>query len=112
MDISLYDRLRRGGAAFQAVAVLIRAHPVTARWLLAGPGALAAAVVTTMAMPVWMPAGAAGINDIAWPLVLVPLLWAAPFFYACLEEDLARGVVVMLAAILCQGPLVASAMAG
>jgi hypothetical protein len=64
-----------------------------------------------MAMPVWLPAGAAGINDIAFPILLTPLLWAAPFFYACLEPDLVRGTLVMLGAILVQGALVAFAMA-
>jgi hypothetical protein len=79
--------------------------------LLAGPGALAATVATMMAMPVWMPAGAAGVNDIAFPILLAPLLWAVPFFYACLEEDLVRGTLVMLGAILVQGTAVAFAMA-
>ena len=64
-----------------------------------------------MAMPVWMPAGAAEINDIAFPILLAPLLWAAPFFYACLEENLVRGVLVMLGAIVVQAALVAVAMA-
>ena len=42
-------------------------------------------------MPLWLPRGAAGVTDIAFPIILVPLLWAVPFFYACLEENLVRG---------------------
>ena len=64
-----------------------------------------------MAMPVWLPAGAAGINDIAFPILLTPLLWALPFFYACLEENLVRGTLVISGAIIVQGALVAVAMA-
>ena len=65
-----------------------------------------------MAMPVWLPSGAAGINDIAFPILLTPLLWALPFFYACLEENLVRGTLVISGAIIVQGALVAVAMAG
>ena len=39
--------------------------------------------------------GRAGINDIAFPILLTPLLWALPFFYACLEENLVRGTLVI-----------------
>ena len=50
-----------------------------------------------MAMPVWVPAGRAGIDDIALPILLAPLLWAIPFFYACLAEDLVRCAAVISA---------------
>ena len=94
----------------QGVAATIRAHPVAVRWLLAGPGALAVGIATLMAMPLWLPAGAAGINDVAFPILLTPLLWAVPFFYACLEEDLVRATLVMLGASLVPGALVALAL--
>src|SRR5687768_1259076 len=95
-----------------ALAGAIRARPVTARWLLAGPGALAAAVATMMAMPVWLPAGAAGVGNIAVPMILAPLLWAVPFFYACLEPNLARAAAVLLGATAVQGAVAALAMVG
>ena len=94
------------------IAEAITAHPTLTRWLLAGPGALAAGVASLMAMPLWLPSGAAGINDIAFPVLLTPLLWALPFFYACLEENLVRGTLVISGAIIVQGALVAVAMAG
>lgn len=90
----------------------IRSRPTLTRWLLAGPGALAATAATMMAMPVWLPAGAAGVDNLAYPILLLPLLWAVPFFYACLEENLPRGVAVILGATLAQGALVVAAMAG
>jgi hypothetical protein len=88
----------------------IAAHPVAARWVLAGPTALLASLATMMAMPLWLPAGAAGVSDIVLPIVLTPLLWAAPFFYACLEPNLERCALVPLVPTLAQGLLVAAAM--
>jgi hypothetical protein len=95
-----------------AIASAIRSRPVLARWLLAGPGALAAAVATMAAMPLWMPAGAAGVNGLALPIILAPLLWALPFFYACLEPNLVRGVAVIAAATVVQGAAAALAISG
>ena len=51
------------------------------------------------------------MNNIAYPILLAPLLWAAPFVYACLAEDLPRAAAVMLGAALAQGALVAVALA-
>lgn len=87
-------------------------HPSATRWLLAGPGAVAAALAFMCAMPVWLPAGAAGVNDIAYPLVLAPLFWAVAFTYACIEENLPRGVAVIAGSTVVQGIVVWLAMAG
>ena len=93
-------------------AEAIRRYPVLTRWLLAGPGALLAALATLMAMPLWVPPGAAGVNDVAFPIILTPLLWALPFFYAVLEENLVRGTLVLGLAILVQGVAIALAIFG
>jgi hypothetical protein len=85
-------------------------HPVATRWILAGPVALLAALATMAAMPLWLPAGAAGVNAIVLPIVLTPLLWAVPFFYACLEPNLARCAVALSVPTLVQGLLVAAAL--
>lgn len=95
-----------------AAAAAIRARPLLARSILAGPVALVCAIATLGAMPLWLPAGAAGINDIAFPILLAPLLWAVPFFYAVLEEDLVRGSLVLGAATAVQAGLIAAALAG
>lgn len=94
------------------LAAAIRRRPVLARWLLAGPGAVLAGVATMMAMPLWMPPGAAGVNDIALPIILTPLLWAVPFFYAVLEENLVRATVVLGAVVLVQAAAIVTALAG
>lgn len=106
------DSLQRARGWCDRIAVAIRAQPVAARWILAGPVALAASVTTMMAMPLWVPAGAAGLNNIALPLVLLPLIWAVPFFYACLEPDLARGAGLLSAIALVQAAPVAAALLG
>ena len=106
---SLFARVQQ--ADFPAAAA-IRRRPVLARWLLAGPGALLAALATLMAMPLWVPPGAAGVNDIAFPIILTPLLWAVPFFYAVLEDNLVRTTVVLGLAILVQGLAVAVVLLG
>ena len=89
----------------------IQARPTLTRWLLAGPGAVILGLVTMCAMAVWMPAGSAGVNNIAIPIILTPLLWAVPFFYATLEPNLERATAVFLAATLCQGLMLGIALA-
>jgi len=88
----------------------IEAHPGATRWLLAGPAALLASTATMAAMPFWLPAGAAEVNGIVLPIVLTPLIWAVPFFYACLEPSLPRGALVLVAATLAQAAAAAIAM--
>lgn len=90
----------------------IRRRPLTARWLLAGPGTLAAAMLLMAAMPVWVPAGEAAVNNIAYPLILAPLIWAGFFTYALIEENLVRGTAVVAAVVATQGFLVAIQLAG
>ena len=94
------------------LSALIRCHPVATRWILAGPVAILAALATAAAMPLWIPPGAAGINNLAWPIILTPLIWAVPFFYACLAENLPRASAVLGGATLGQAALVALALAG
>jgi hypothetical protein len=78
-----------------------------ARVLLAGPGAIVVTLALLAGMPLWLPGGAAGIDNIAVPLILAPLIWAALFFHACLDRSLARVAVVAGALFLVHGALVA-----
>ena len=95
-----------------ALAAVVAAHPVATRWLLAGPGAVLAALATMCAMPLWLPRGAAGVTNLAFPIILAPLLWAVAFFYACLEEKLVRGSLVIGGAVLAQAAVAVLVMAG
>lgn len=112
MTQSSQERAARLAAPFAPLAAAIEARPQMTRWLLAGPGAILATLATMMAAPVWLPPGAVGINHLAFPILLAPLIWAVPFFYACLEENLPRGVAVIVGATLAQGAVAALAMMG
>ncbi len=101
----LQSYIARTGAA-------IDRHPVLTRTILAGPGALLVAFVFLAGMPVWVPVGAAGVDNIVFPLVLAPLFWAVAFTYSCIEENLARGTAVMSAVLLANAALIATALAG
>ena len=98
---------RRIGGALGGVIV---AYPRAARWFLAGPAALLASLATMAAMPLWLPAGAGGVDDIVLAVVLTPLLWAVPFFYACLEPELPRCAAMLAGLTLGQALLVGVAM--
>ena len=80
----------------------IRKRPTLTRWLLAGPGVVLAALLSMATMPLWLPAGEAGVNNLAFPLVLAPLLWAIAFFYVALESDLVRAALVICGLIAAQ----------
>jgi hypothetical protein len=67
-----------------------------ARIGFAGPGAAVIALVIMAGMALWVPGGAAGIDNLVLPLVLVPLIWAALFFHACLDARLGRVALVAL----------------
>lgn len=77
------------------------------RFLLAGPLAIVVALAVMLAMPVWMPAGAGGIDHIIGPALLLPLVWAALFFYACLDARPWRVLLVSAALLAVNAGLVA-----
>ncbi len=65
------------------------------RFWLAGPLTFLTAVLVMAGAAVWMPGGAAGVDNVVLPLVLFPLIWAVLFFYACLVKGVSRGFMVM-----------------
>lgn len=103
----------RGPTALAArMKAAVATRPTLTRWLLAGPGAIIAALLFVMAMPVWLPEGAAGVDHVVWPQVLAPLIWALFCTYTCIEEKLARGVYITAGIVLVCGVLSALAVAG
>ena len=68
-----------------------------ARVVLAGPVAALLSAMIFAGMPLWMPRGAAGIDHIIMPLILLPAVWAGLFFYAVLDRSLVRVAIVALA---------------
>jgi hypothetical protein len=78
-----------------------------ARILLAGPGAIVVTLTLLAGMPLWLPRGAAGIDNLAFPLVFAPLIWATLFFHACLDRNIARVALMATALFLVHGSMVA-----
>ena len=94
------------------VSASVETQPTLTRWLLAGPGAVVASLLFVMAMPVWLPEGAASVDHVVWPQVLAPLIWAVACVYACLAEDLARCVYLQIGVIVVCGLLSGLAVMG
>jgi len=92
-----------------AAARWIEARPTLTRWLLGAPGTLLAALLSMGVMPLWLPAGEAGVNNLAFPIVLAPLIWAAVFFYAVLDRRLTRAALVICGLIVVQTAIAAGA---
>ena len=91
----------------EALAMDLAVSPVIARnsrWqtaaraVLAGPIAVLLSVMVVAGMPLWLPRGAAGIDHIVLPLILLPAIWGAIFFHAVLDRSLAR--VALVAAVI------------
>jgi hypothetical protein len=78
-----------------------------ARVILAGPVVFGAAVVVMAGGALWVPSGAARIDNIVLPLVLFPAIWAVLFFYACLTRRLLRSYIVVAAIVLSNAAMLA-----
>lgn len=84
--------------------------PRARKWIrvgFAGPGAVIVALMVMAGMTLWLPRGAAGIDNLVVPLVLVPLIWALLFFHACLDSRLGRVAAVALGLLAVHAGLVA-----
>ena len=57
-------------------------------------------------MALWLPGGAADIDNLVLPLVLVPLIWSMLFFHACLDSRLVRVTGLSLVLLTVHGGLV------
>jgi hypothetical protein len=89
-----------------------RRNRIWTRWFLAGPVAIIVALTLLAGMPLWLPGGAAGIDNLVIPLILAPLIWAALFFHACLDRSLMRVSLVAGTLFLVHGALVVSRFVG
>ncbi|MGQ0620493.1 MAG: hypothetical protein ACT4QA_11335 [Panacagrimonas sp.] len=82
------------------------------RGLLAGPVAFIASAVVMAGGALWIPKGAASIDNIVLPIVLFPAIWAALFFYNCLDRNLLRAWLVTLGLLLINAGLIATVFVG
>ncbi|HDY85443.1 hypothetical protein LCGC14_0560480 [marine sediment metagenome] len=79
------------------------------RFWLAGPVTLAVSIFIMAAMSLWFPPGIAGVNNLVFPLILFPLIWAISFFYSVLEVNIKRAwIVLMLVLSVNAIPVIAS----
>lgn len=84
--------------------------PPARKWTriaLAGPGAVVVTIIMMAGMTIWLPGGAAGIDNLVLPLVLMPLIWAALFFHACLDRRIGRVAFVAIGLLAVHAGLVA-----
>ena len=79
--------------------VVIKDKRLLTRWILAGPATLIAAVLTMASGPLWFPKGAAEIDNMIFPLILFPAIWAFFFFYSLIEGNLLRASIIMAVVI-------------
>lgn len=82
------------------------------RGLLAGPVAFIAAAVVMAGGALWVPKGAASIDNIVLPIVLFPAIWAALFFYTSLDRNLLRAWLVTLGLLVINGGMIALEFVG
>lgn len=76
------------------MSICTRRWPVIIRFLLAGPVTIIVSLLVVGCMPIWFPKGAAGIDHIALPIIILPGIWAALFFHAVLDRSLLRATAV------------------
>lgn len=82
------------------------------RGLLAGPVAFITSAAVMAGGALWVPHGLARIDNIVLPIVLFPAIWAALFFYTCLDRLLLRAWLITLALLVVNGAMIASQFIG
>jgi undecaprenyl pyrophosphate phosphatase UppP len=82
------------------------------RGILAGPVAFVTSAVVMTGGALWVPKGAASIDNIVLPIVVFPAIWAALFFYTCLDRKLMRAWIVTLALLIVNSAMIAAQFAG
>lgn len=92
----------------RSVAASMPARDTILRWLMAGPLTLLAAVVMMASMPLWLPVGSAGIDNLIFPILLFPAFWAGFFLYSLIEARPVRGIGIIMAIIIVNAALIFS----
>ncbi|MEM1079342.1 MAG: hypothetical protein AAGI09_12510 [Pseudomonadota bacterium] len=93
---------------FQATSAWLDAHPVLARWVLAGPVAFFMAVLAMAALPLILPEGAGGVDHLVLPVVIFPLIWAAAMLYPVMASLLGPTAFVMLGILILEVVMILS----
>lgn len=72
-------------------------RPLLWRWILAGPVAFLLALLSMAALPLVLPGGAAGVNNLVLPVMLFPLLWAGYCIWVVATDQPGRYALINLA---------------
>ena len=68
-----------------------------ARGVLAGPLSFICSWLLMAGAALYLPGGAAGVDNLVFPILLFPLVWSCLFLYTLLDERLARAYLVVFA---------------
>lgn len=68
-----------------------------ARGVLAGPLSFICSWLLMAGAALYLPVGAAGVDNLVFPILLFPLLWSCLFLYTLLDVRLARAYLVIVA---------------
>ncbi|MEM1079371.1 MAG: hypothetical protein AAGI09_12655 [Pseudomonadota bacterium] len=74
---------------------IVRVSPRLLRWIAAGPVALIATFAVMGGMALWWPKGPAGLDHIAMPIVLFPMIWVGWVTYGVIADLPGRALGVM-----------------
>lgn len=94
-------------SALRLFALQILQRPATQRFLVAGPLALLASIAVLAGMPHWLPEGPGRVDNLVFPVILFPLIWALAFFYACLAADIVQAALILCLVIAAQVAIIA-----
>lgn len=64
------------------------------RWILAGPISLFLSILIMATLPLIMPGGAGGVNNLLLPVLLFPLLWAVCSIWPVAVDRLSKCILV------------------
>lgn len=92
------------------VAQLKAGTSISRRWsrgVLIGPVVFITSAAVMAGGALWVPKGAASIDNIVLPIVFFPAIWAVLFFYACLDRRLLRAWLITLSLLIANGFMIA-----
>lgn len=85
---------------------------LSARFWLAGPVTFIVSIMVMLGMAIWFPEGAGQIDNMIFPMLLFPLIWAIIFFYSYLEKKLLRLGLVLAILMLTHVAMIGSHLMG
>lgn len=82
---------------------------LASRWMLAGPGALIAAILAMGGSTQWLPVGPSGLDNMLYPVLLFPGIWAVFFFIAIMFDHVWKAALLIIGVSVAHAYLVFTA---